>query len=152
MKKIIFIWVLSLIVLSSFSVNSQTVPKDTSQTTKEIFRLKAQNDTMKMEFEKVKKESYEKAMENAKANMDLASLLIKGVGLIVAIMTGLGIFSYIRAGQTREKVEKEIEEIRKLKGDANQEMNKTVSLRNDIENTKKEAENLIKEIKKFMKM
>jgi cell division protein FtsB len=62
MKKIIFIWVLSLVLLSSVSVSAQTVSKDTSQVAQDILKLKAQNDTLKMEFEKVKKDNYEKAM------------------------------------------------------------------------------------------
>lgn len=151
MKNSIFIWASIFLLLSPLSVSSQTVSKDTPQ--KEILEQKGQIDSLRMEVEKVKKDNYEKAMENTNRSIDLANLMIQLLILAVAIMTGFGIFSYIKTGQIRKKVEKESEDMRelkeKMKDDFKQEFEKTVTLRGEIESRKTEAETLMKDINRI---
>jgi tetratricopeptide (TPR) repeat protein len=135
MRKFIFISASILILLSSLPISSQTVSKDTTHS--EILKQPASN--------------YETAMENAKRSIDLANLMIQLLILAVAVMAGLGIFSYVRTGQIRKQVEVESEEIRKLKenikDDFRKEFEKTVNLRRAIEKTKTQAEIYVKDIK-----
>jgi cell division protein FtsB len=65
MRKLIFIWALILILLSSLSVSSQTVSQDTSQIAEEILKQERQIDSLRMELERLKEGNYEKAIESA---------------------------------------------------------------------------------------
>jgi len=147
MKKLILISTLLLILLSSLSVHSQIAKKDTSQSAIDVLKQQKQIESLKKELDDVKKDNYEKAMENANKSISLANLMIQLMILAVAIMTGLGIFSYVKTGQIRKKIELESEEIRKLKermkDDLKQEYEKTVKLRCDIEGIKEKADVLM---------
>ncbi|MCJ7459678.1 MAG: hypothetical protein MUP17_11905 [candidate division Zixibacteria bacterium] len=110
MKKIIFIWVLSLVLLSSVSVSAQTVSKDTSQVAQDILKLKAQNDTLKMGFEKVKKEGYEKAIEGANRSISLSNLVIGIVALLVGLVA---IFGFLRIRELKADYKETKAELKK---------------------------------------
>ena len=150
MKKLILIIIALLILFSALSIYSQTSNRDTSQSSDDILKQEDQIESLKKELNDVKKDNYEKAMENANKSISLANLMIQLMILAVAIMAGFGIFSYVKTGQIRKKVETEFEEIRKLKEimkeDLKQEYEKTVNLRFDIEGIRTKAEFLMQEI------
>jgi tetratricopeptide (TPR) repeat protein len=149
MKKLIFIWALSLIVLSSVSVSAQNVSEDTSQIGKENLKPQEKSDVLK-EIEKLRDDNYEKAMEGANRSIGLANFMIQIMIVAVAILGGLGVFSYFRQGQIRKRIEKESNEIQDLKekteDDFKQEFEKIVNLRCDIENIKTHSETTMKDI------
>ena len=149
MKKFILIWILILILLSSLSVSSQTISKDTSQ--KEILEQKGQIDSLRMELERLKEGNYEKAMESANRSIDLANLILYTVGFIVALMTALGIFSYIKTGQIRKKAEKEWAETRKLKEDAETFVKDIRAIHEEVKEARREIDEKKRSIDKSEK-
>jgi tetratricopeptide (TPR) repeat protein len=156
MRKFIFIWTSILILLSSLSVSSQTVPKDTSQ--KEILKQQGQIDSLKMQFEKLKEEGYEKAIEGANQSILFSTIVVLAVTLIAVT---IGIYQYLRIREmkvdyreTKADFKETITELRrsfeyelgKVEDDFKQEFEKTVNLRREIETKKTEAETLMKDI------
>ena len=165
MKKIIFIWILSIVLLSSFSVNSQNVSKDTSQVSKESLTQQEKGEPL-AEIEKLRDDNYEKAMEAANRSINLANLVL---ALVAVLIAASGIFTYIKVGDVSRRIKEELAEIRKLKqqadtsigkveedskkirglkDDCEQEFKKTVNLRSSIESLKTEAEIVIGDVKR----
>ena len=95
----------------------------------------------------MRKDNYAKAMENAEKSIGLANFMIQVLIFAVAIMTGFGVFNYIKTGQVRKKIDEELEKIRKLKEKMNdefrKEFEKTVNLRCEIESRRAEADTLM---------
>lgn len=151
MKKSVFIWVCIAFVLSWVSVGGQSVSTDTSETP----TMKVQEDleTVRRDLEELRKDNYAKAMENAERSISLANFMIQVLIGAVALMTGLGIFSYVRTGQIRKRTEEELREIRELKekisDDLKREFEKIVNLRCDVETAKREAETRMKDVKRI---
>ena len=123
MKKLIFIWALILILLSSISVGSQSVSVDTSQT--ESLKLQEDLDGLKMEFEKVKSEGYEKAIEGANRSIFISTLVVIFVTLLAI---AVGIFGYFRIrdiqtdyketkAELRKSFEDELERVKEYKNE-----------------------------------
>jgi|GEM_PF-878302 len=110
MRKFIFIWALILILLSSLSASSQTVSKDTSQSAEQILKQKAQIDSLKMEFEKVKSEGYEKAIEGANRSILISTLVVIFVTLLAI---AIGIFGYFRIREIKTDYKETKAELRK---------------------------------------
>ena len=93
MRKSVIIWTSILILLSLLSVSSQAVSQDTSQTAEEILKQKKEFDSLREEFEKVKKDGYEKAIESANRSISIATYVMGFVALLAALV---GIFGYFR--------------------------------------------------------
>jgi len=152
MKKIIFILGMSLVLLSSVSVSAQTISEDTSQVAQDILKLKAQNDTLKMEFEKVKKGSYEKAIEGANRSISIANIVMG----IVAFFAGLvGLIVYLRIRELKadykdmkaelmKRFEEDLARVKEYKDD-------TKKICDEIKERRVFAEREIQEIENFKK-
>ncbi|MCK4428379.1 MAG: tetratricopeptide repeat protein [candidate division Zixibacteria bacterium] len=156
MRKFIFVWASILILLSSLSVGSQTVSQDTSQIAEEILKQKGQIDSLRMEFEKVKKDGYEKAIESANRSISIATFVIGFVALLVGI---LGILGYFRIRETKadyketkaelmRRFEEDLEKVKEYKEDIKE-------IYQDIKEKRKfvdeETENFKKRIKVLQK-
>ena len=110
MRKFIFIWAFILMLLSSLSASSQTVSKDTSQSAEQILKQKARIDSLKMEFEKVKSEGYEKAIEGANRSILISTLVVI---LVTLLAIAVGIFGYFRIRDIKTDYKETRTELRK---------------------------------------
>lgn len=151
MKKTFLFGILALILVGVVLAQE----KVTEQRPTEVENYQAQIDSLKSEVEKVKKDACDRAIEGANRSIDYANFMIQLLILIVAILGGLGIFGYIKTGKVRERVEKELDEIRNFKESAKEdyqtELQKVVTIRQDVETLRTKAENFVKEIETIHK-
>ena len=141
MRKSIFIWTFVLILLSSLSASSQTVSKDTSQSAEQILKQKAQIDSLRMEFEKVKKEGYEKAIEGANRSIFISTFVVVFVALLISV---IGILGFLIIREIKKDYMETKEELKRYK----EEIGKICE---DIKEKRKFAEREVQEIESFKK-
>jgi len=99
-----------LILFSSFSVHSQIAKKDTSQSAKDILKQQRQIDSLTREFEKVKNDNYDKAIDGSNRSIFISTLVVIFVTFIAIIV---GIFGFLRIREIRsefKETQKELKE------------------------------------------
>jgi len=110
MKKL-FVFGILVLILGVFVFAQE---KDTIKVS-EVEKYQPQIDTLKAEFEKVKKDAYEKAIEGANRSVNISILVVTFVSLFVA---GLGLIGYFKIRDVRAEIKKQLEEAQKIKHEA----------------------------------
>ena len=133
--KTVILFFVILFILCNLSTLAQSKPPDSTKTPAQSVQYQGQIDSLKVELERINRNNYEKAIERADKDIDLAGLVIKFVALLVAILGALGLFNYFRTS--------------KVRGQMREELDKAKVIREEVEKKKEEVTHLCKEIQRM---
>ena len=106
--KAVILFSFIFLVLCNVSTFAQTKPPDSARTPAQPVQYQGQIDTLRAEFEKVKKDAYEKAIEGANKSISVANTVVVIVALIIALAGYLGISNF-------KEVRREIDKLKAIR-------------------------------------